>query len=282
MRSSDYLKEEQMTQKQPKIIEDQLKFFNENAVLEKPELTTPFFRKYANKELSSGFLWMGDKKHILDYGCGTGTSIEAFSKVNPGGNYSFVGIDISDVAIQRVKQNYPDFTFFTIENNKIPQLADGSVDGAYLLHVLHHSHEHEAIFREIYSKLGNGGKFFLSDLSSNNPIIKFFRHMFVLSPRFVKRRFSDDLVVDGAIPEKYKVDPEAVVAKLKEVGFTVQEIGYGHLGLFCFVWLDRFLPLSQFRPFHALYSALGNAEQRMLKHKLFKNKAEVFYIKCIK
>lgn len=271
-----------MTQKQPKIVEDQLKFFNENAVLEKPELTAPIFLEYANKEQADGFGWLGDKKHILDYGCGTGTSIEAFSKVNPGGNHSFVGVDISDVAIQRVKQSYPSFTFYTIENNKIPQLPDGSVDGAYLLHVLHHSHEHEAIFREIYSKLGKGGKFFLSDLSSNNPIIKSFRSLFVLSPRFVKRRFSDDLVVNGGIPEKYKVDPETVVAELKEAGFTIQEIGYGHLGLFCFVWLDRFVPLSRFRLFRSLYSALGDVEQTLLKYNFFKKKAEVFFIKCIK
>lgn len=271
-----------MTQKRLKIEEDQLKFFNENATLNKPALTTNFFLEYANKEQADGFAWLSDKKRILDYGCGTGTSIEAFCKVNKGSDFSFVGVDISDVAIQRVSQNYPGITFYTIDNNKIPLLPDDSVDGAYLLHVLHHSYEHEAIFREIYTKLGKGGKFFLSDLSSNNPIIRFFRNMFVLSPRFVKRRFADDLVVDGAIPEKYKVDPEAVVAELKKAGFTIHEVGYGHLGLFLFVWLDRFVPLSQFRPFHVLYSALGRVEQKLLKHKFFKNRAEVFYIKCIK
>lgn len=271
-----------MTQKQSKIIEDQLKFFNENAVLEKPELTEPFFLEYANKEQAAGFAWLGDKQHILDYGCGTGTSIEAFVKINPGGNRSFVGVDISDAAIQRVKEDYPDFIFYTIENNKIPLLQDDSMDGAYLLHVLHHSHEHNEIFREIYAKLGKGGKFFLSDLSSNNPIIKLFRNVFMLSPGFVKRRFSDDLVVDGDIPEKYKVDPDSVAAELKKVGFVIQEIGYGHLGLFFFVWLDRFLPLSRVRLFRTFYSALWRVEQSLLKYNYFKNKAEVFYIKCIK
>ncbi len=271
-----------MTQKQPKIVEDQLKFFNENAILEKPVISAPFFVEYANKEQAKGFAWLRDKKSILDYGCGTGTSIEAFTKVNQGFNYSFVGVDISDAAIQQVKQNYPTFDFYTIQNNKIPLLQDSSMDGAYLLHVLHHSHEHKAIFREIYSKLGSGGKFFLSDLSSSNPVIKLFRSLFVLSPRFVKRRFSDDLVVDGGIPEKYKVDPAAVITELKDVGFTIQEIGYGHLGLFLFAWFDRFVPLSRFRLFRATYSVLENVEQKLLQYQFFKNKAEVFYIKCTK
>lgn len=271
-----------MSKKQPKIVEDQRKFFNENAILIKPELTTNFFLEYANKEQAAGFAWLGDKTHILDYGCGTGTTIEAFSKINSSKSYSFVGVDISDMAIQRVKKNYPSATFFVIDNNKIPQLRDGSIEGAYLLHVLHHSHDHKAIFSEIYAKLGKGGKFFISDLSSNNPIIKLFRNIFVMSPNFVKRRFSDDLVVEGGIPEKYKVNPEAIVTELEEVGFTIQEVGYGHLGLFCLVWLDRFVPFSKFRLIRAFYSVLGKAEQKLLKYNFFKNKAEVFYIKCTK
>lgn len=271
-----------MAQEKPKIIEDQMKFFNENAALVKPDLVAPFFLEYVNKEQTAGFAWLADREHILDYGCGTGTSINAFFKANPHGKNLFSGVDIADVAIQKIKQRYPNFFFYTIENNRIPQLPDGSMDGAYLLHVLHHSHEHEAIFREIYAKLRPGGKFFLSDLSSNNPIIKLFRSLYVLAPRFVTQKFADDLVVDGAIPEKYKVEPGAVVVQLKAAGFSVQEVNYGHLFLFCFSWLDHFVPLSRFAVFRALYSALWAIEGWMLKFHFFQKNSEVFCIKCVK
>lgn len=271
-----------MTQEKPRILEDQLRFFNENAVQEKPDLTASIFKKYVNKEQTSGFSWLGERKRILDYGCGTGTSIDAFLKDNPCGKPVFTGVDIADLAIQKVRRRYPEFTFYSIKDNKIPLVKDGSMDGAYLLHVLHHSHEHDAIFKEIYSKLEKGGKFFLSDLSSNNPIIKLFRGIFLLSPDFIKRRFRDDLVVDGNIPEKYKVDPEAIINKLKETGFSIQEVGYGHLGLFFFIWMDRFVPLSRLAFFRGLYKTLESIEERLLKYRFFQKTAEVFYIKCIK
>jgi len=271
-----------MTQEKPQIIEDQLRFFNENAIQEKPDLTASVFIKYSKREQTSGFVWLGDKKRILDYGCGTGASIDAFLKDNPCGKPLFIGVDIADLAIQKVQRRYPNFTFYTIKDNKIPLVKDGSMDGAYLQHVLHHSHEHDAIFKEIYSKLEQGGKFFLSDLSSNNPIIKLFRGVFVLSPDFIKRRFSDDLVVDGKIPEKYKVDPGTIINKLKETGFSIQEVGYGHLCLFLFSWLDRFVPLSRLAFFRGLYKTLGSMEEHLLKYRFFQKTAEVFYIKCIK
>lgn len=271
-----------MTQKNIKIMDAQLAFFNENAILDKPEIPEPFFLKYAAKEVVSGFLWLGDRKRVLDYGCGTGTSIDGFFRANPRGNNIFIGVDIADVAVRRIAQRYPKFNFYTIVDNKIPQLPDGGVDGAYLLHVLHHSHEHENIFKEIYSKLEPGGKLFLSDLSSSNPIIKLFRSLFVLAPSFVKQRFSDDLVVDGNIPEKYKVNPEVVLGQLRDAGFSIQEVGYGHLGLFLFAWFDRFIPLSRLVVFRALYSSLWVLEQKLLSIRMFNQYSEVFYIKCIK
>jgi len=271
-----------MNQEKSQIVEDQLKFFNENAIQQKPDLTAPIFKDYVSKEQTSGFIWLGKRKRILDYGCGTGTSIDAFLKDNPCGTPLFIGVDIADLAIQKVRRKYPEYTFYSIKDNKIPQILDDSMDGAYLLHVLHHSHEHDAIFKGIYSKLEKGGKFFLSDLSSNNPIIKLFRGLFVLSPDFIKRRFRDDLVVDGSIPEKYKVDPEAIIKKLKKTGFSIQEVGYGHLALFLFAWVDRFVPLSRWAFFRRLYKTLGSIEERLLKYRFFQKSAEVFYIKCIK
>jgi SAM-dependent methyltransferase len=264
------------------VIKDQLGFFNENASRNKPVLTTPFFTEYDNKEQIAGFRWLGDRKRILDYGCGTGNAISTFFKENPGRMTSFVGVDIAEQAIQKSKKQFPDFTFYTITDNHIRSLEDASMDGAYLLCVLHHSHEHKAIFREIYSKLEKGGKFFLDDLSSNNPFVRFCRGIFLLSPGFVKRRFLDDLVVDGNIPEKYKVDPGKVIKDLVDAGFTIQEVGYGQWGVFLLGWFDRFIPLSRISFFRALYRLFWRIEDRMMKLRCFQKTSEVFYIKCIK
>ena len=271
-----------MKNRKPKIIKNQKEFFNENATNEKPILSSPFFIDYVNKEQVDGFRWLGDAKSILDYGCGTGTTIEAFSKVNTGDSFTFIGVDIAENAIKKVKINFPKDTFFHIENNKIPLLSKDSVEGAFLMHVLHHSYEHQEIFQVIHEKLKKGGKFLINDLSSNNPFVKLSRSIFLFLPSFIKRRFADDLVVDGGIPDKYKVNSDVVVSTLRKVGFTVEEIGYGHLFLFLFAWVDRFIPLSNFRIFRIIYSYLGRFEQKLLEYSFFQKYAEVFYIKCKK
>ena len=271
-----------MKNKEPKIIKNQKEFFNENAAYKKPILSSSFFLDYANKEREEGFRWLGDSKIILDYGCGTGTTIEAFSKVNAVEPYTFVGVDIAEMAIKKVKLNFPDDTFFHIKDNQIPLLSNDSVDGAYLLHVLHHSNEHQELLEVIHEKLKKGGKFLINDLTSNSPFVKLSRSIFLFLPSFVKHKFADDLVVDGSIPDKYKVNPDDVLLKLRRVGFTIEQIGYGHLFLFLFAWFDRFIPLSNFRVIRVLYSALGRFEQALLKYSFFQKYAEVFYIKCKK
>ena len=112
--------------------------------------------------------------------------------------------------------------------------------------------------------------------------MKLSRSIFLFLPSFIKRRFADDLVVNGGIPEKYKVNSDEVVSTLREVGFKVEEIGYGHLFLFLFAWVDRFIPLSNYKIFRVIYSYLGRFEQKLLKYSFFQKYAEVFYIKCKK
>ena len=78
------------------------------------------------------------------------------------------------------------------------------------------------------------------------------------------------------------MNPDEILLKLRKVGFTIEEIGYGHLFLFLFGWLDRFILLSNFRITKVLYSALERFEQALLKYSFFQKYAEVFYIKCKK
>jgi len=271
-----------MTAKKNQIIQDQKAFFNANALLEKAKKDSPLFEAYVNKEQARGFSWLSSCQYILDYGCGTGTSIDFFYKTNPGSAARFIGVDIADNAIKKIAEIYPQHEFHLIENNQLPSMQEKQVDGAYLLHVLHHSHEHQQIFSAIYTALLPGGKFFLSDLSSGNPFINGARSIFTLLPYSVKNKFSDDLVVDGSIPEKYPVDISETLNQLRAVGFKIEKVGYGHLYCFLFDWIERFMPLSRIGPIHWCYRKLMHFEQYLLTKSFFQKRAEVFYILCSK
>jgi len=271
-----------MIVKKKQIIQDQKAFFNANALLEKTKKDSALFDTYVNKEQTEGFSWLLDCQQILDYGCGTGTSIDFFYKTNPGASASFIGVDIADNAIKKIAKVYPQHEFHLINNNQLPPLQHKQVDGAYLLHVLHHSHEHQEIFNAIYVALLPGGKFFLSDLSSGNPFINGARNIFTLLPNWIKNRFLDDLVVDGSIPDKYPVNISKVLYQLRVAGFKIEKVGYGHLYCFLFDWLERFIPLSKVRPIHWAYKKLMDFEQYLLTKSFFQRRAEVFYILCSK
>ncbi len=269
--------------KKNKIVKDQKAFFNANALLEQSKKNYfSVFDGYAKKEQKEGFVWLSSCTCLLDYGCGTGTSIDYFYINNPRSPIKFIGVDIADNAIKNITKRYPQHEFHTIENNQITLINDRKIDGAYLLHVLHHSYEHREILNAIYAALIPGGKFFLSDLSSANPLIKIARNIFTWLPSSIKNKFQDDLVVDGNIPDKYPVNIIVVLDLLKASGFKIEKVGYGHLYFFLFDWLERFVPLSKFGPISWLYKMLMCFEEYLLTKDFFQKRAEVFYVLCKK
>lgn len=268
--------------KSKKIITNQEAFFNQNAQHKKSIDLNNFFNNYANKEQMLGFDWIADCKKVLEYGCGTGTSLDVFFKDREKSKYDIYGVDIAQVAVRQAKENYPEFTFYKISNNEIPQIKDNTLDAVFMFHVLHHTDEYKQIFTTIYKKLKKNGKFLINDLSSNNAINKSARSLFVHMPGFVKKRFGDDLVVGESIPEKYKVNINLVLKQLKMSGFEISQVGYGHLFFFIFVWIDKFIPLSKNRIFKNTYTQLIKFEEFLLRYHFFQKQTEVFYVKCIK
>lgn len=266
-----------------RIIADQKLFFNLNA--RKKTIQYPLnrlFELYFNEIQSQGFEWISKEKKILDYGCGTATSINLFIKHRNSSFYDFYGVDIAEEALKRARIKYPQFKFFKIKNNKIPQLSNNFLDAVIMSHILHHSHNHFDIFREIHSKLKKGGKFLIIDLTSNNLLIKLGRLFFLYLPPSLKDKFYNDLVVNGKVPEKYKVNLKKVTYQLEKVGFVVEEINYGHLFFFVFGWIEIFIPFSKNKIFYNLYKKLINLEKFLLQYKIFRQSAEMFYIKCKK
>jgi len=257
-------------------------FFNLNSQSEKKDNLCPFLYNYVNKEQIDGFKWISGAKRILEYGTGTGLSLDLFFKNRSQVKYNIIGVDIAGMAIEKVKIKYPKFQFYQIQNNKIPQVPDESFDAVFMFHVLHHSYNHTQIFKEINAKLKKGGRFLINDLSSNNIMIRIGRRLFIYFPRFIRNKFSYDLVVNGCIPDKYKVDMNLVISQLKKTGFSIEEVGYGHLFFFIFVWFEALVPLTRNKIIGYIYKKLIDFEKYLLRYKFFQRKAELFYIKCIK
>lgn len=266
-----------------RVFTDQELFFNQNALKEEAISQPEIIYQYVKKEQIKGFEWISECKNILEYGCGTGTSLDVFFKNRNIGEYNIWGVDIAEKAIEKAKEKYPSLKFIRISNNKIFDIKDNFLDAVFMFHVLHHTDNHSEIFKEISRKLKPGGKFLINDMSSNNPFIRFGRFIFSYTPKFVKNKFSgDDLVVDGEIPEKNRVDINATVESLKSYGFSIEEVGTGHLFFFLFAWVDRFLPFNRFRIVRFIYKKLIALEALLLKDKYFQKFGEVFYIKCRK
>jgi ubiquinone/menaquinone biosynthesis C-methylase UbiE len=273
-----------MTIQDKGIIKDQEYFFNQNSTLERKSNISDFFYFYVNKEQIEGFKWLETAKRIMEYGCGTGNSLDRFFEDSHRicSSYDIVGVDIAGAALEKARQNYPEFKFYKISENKIPQVQDNSLDAVFMFHVLHHSTDHAGIYKEVFLKLKKHGRFLINDLTSDNLFINTGRFLFTLIAPLVKNKFSDDLVVDGKIPEKYRINITDELLALREAGFEIEKVGYGHLFFFVFGWIERYVPFSKFAPIKGFYNMLINFETFLLKYRFFQNNAGLFYVKCVK
>jgi SAM-dependent methyltransferase len=241
-----------------------------------------FFYNYVMRGLINKLKVFKKCERVIDFGCGTGMMIDIFSDSYKNSKVNFVGLDISKKCIEKAKNKYPQHEFHKISNNTISQIEVNSCDGAYLVNVLHHSKNHQKIYQQIYSKLSVGSKFIIYDLSSENPIVELGRKYFIHLPKNAKSRFKDDLVIDGKIPEKYKVNIEQEIKWLKKANFTIQNVDRWQLFLFVFAWLDKFIPFSKTKFGKFTLMTLQKFEEWLIKFDFFKNKCECFYLECQK
>lgn len=265
-----------------KIIKDQENFFDRNAYIDRPILSESYFYDELNKEQVDGMLWLGGCEKILDYGCGTGVSIDLFSKCNNIKRYKIFGVDISKVAIDLCKKKFPEHSFFHIQKGNIDEIPDETMDGAYIMHVLHHARDHEQIFRNIFKKLRPGGKLLINDLTSNNPFIYCSRNIFSYMPNNIKNKFNDDLNIDGCIPEKYKVSIPLLMSTLNKIGYEIIKIEYAHLFYFLFSWLERFIPITKYKTIKIIIDYCLKCEHVLIKKLGFWRFCEVISIQAIK
>lgn len=238
------------------------------------------FRDLALAELHNGFMWLTDCRRLLDYGCGVGEMIEEFSRLLPGVEHEFIGVDISaksvDICRSRFKGSY-----YVISHNKAPEIYDSSVDAVYIAMVLHHATNHAEIFREVRRILRPGGKLFVVDLTDTNPIINLGRAIFRFLPASIKMRFTDDLVVGNEIPEKMPVKVNNVLSNLREQGFEIEDVERGHLFFFLLDWADKVLNLKIGERFPRFVLTVYRIEKWLLRFPVVAYFSHVFAIKAI-
>lgn len=265
------------------VIKDQEYFFNEYSKKAHGKLIKDIPYVYSNKEQVYGFEFLKDCHNLLDYGCGVGYSIDLFfdGNLNPS-EYIFTGVDIAEKALEKIKEKYPYYSFFKVEGNDLSFIEDLHFDGAYMIHVLHHSTDHQKMFNQISKKLKTGGKFFLSDLSSANLFIRFGRWLYPIIGKFISTKFEDDLVIDSSIPDKYVISRDKVVEMLKAENFDIVEVGNGHLFFFLLCWVNRFIPFMHVKVIEKPLNLLMKLEEKMTRMTFFKDYCEVFYILAVK
>jgi len=263
---------------------DQKKFFDDYAARSQQQAAAvhTFFAELATAEIRRGFSWLADRRAVLDYGCGTGRTIELFLDTTGARPERIIGIDLSDVSIDVARHRLP-FEFHVVSDDDLGFIPAASLDGAYMVYVLHHTGEHQKIFDQVARVLQPGGRFFVIDLTLHNPIIESARAVFPYMPSRVKHMFPDDLVIDDTIPEKLPVEVDETIERLCRAGFHVEGTEYGHLAYFVFDWLERLtrLPLSHTR-FKAMYVALYRFEKRLLRFGFFQRRAHVFAVRAVK
>lgn len=136
------------------------------------------FEKYFDSEISKLKALLsgkdGEKKSILDAGCGSGGSgLLLFGDWLR--DHDYVGVDISDavsVASDRFKERGIPATFEQCDLNEIPEQY-GDFDIIFSEGVLHHTDSVEKAIFELSKRLKNGGKFLFYVYAKKAPIREF-------------------------------------------------------------------------------------------------------------
>ena len=109
---------------------------------------------HARQTLADAHITAGPER-VLDLGCGTGSSVDAFRAVNPGVQWTGLDIAGSREVAQRTRT---DARFVTFDGVTIP-FPDASFDLVYCKQVLEHVARPEALLSEVARVLAPAGRF---------------------------------------------------------------------------------------------------------------------------
>lgn len=149
-------------------------FFDELYRRERPPLNGFYESSAARREFAERVLRDCQGKHVLEYGCGTGSY--AFDLADRGA--MVVGIDISETAIEvaRAKTGSADNPRFQLGNAEELEFADASFDVVCGTSILHHLDIERAV-RELRRVLRPGGRALFYEPVAYNPAVNLYRFL---------------------------------------------------------------------------------------------------------
>ena len=130
-----------------------------------------FYDRYWAKRNVCGYFelrWNVLKKYIprdngvviIDFGCGKGQALEKMAEINP--NATYIGLDVTDVALDTAKSKLPHVEFRKIEDGgKIP-IQDDFADFVLASEVIEHVYDVENTLLEISRILKPNGALLLT------------------------------------------------------------------------------------------------------------------------
>ena len=115
-------------------------------------------------------------KRVLDIGAGLGESSVYFALQGA----EVTTTDISPLMVDKVLQlarNYGVRVTGVVSTAESLCVPESYYDFVYVANTIHHIHDRDCLFRQIYSTLKPGGRFFSYDPLAYNPIINLYREM---------------------------------------------------------------------------------------------------------
>ena len=180
---------------------------------------------------------------ILDYGCGIGHSIKKVVNFNPK---KITGIDISEVSIQKAKEETKNFgskVTLKVDNCEKTMFENNQFDIVYGLGILHHLNFSKCL-DEIFRILKPNGTLLFIEPLGTNPIINLYR-------KFTPKARSKD--------EHPLINKDILLIQKKYKDVKIRY--YGFLTLFFFPFYKN--PQKSY-----LFKALKNIDQFLFRFKI--------------
>ncbi len=159
------------------------KFYDQYWVNQRKEKIFDFYYKWP---LLRHYIPKGKNILIVDFGCGNGQVLKEMLKINP--KASFVGLDVSNIALEEASRELPGVAFYKITDGQAVPLTDASVDFVFSSEVVEHVFDVEKYFSEISRILRPKGQLLLT-----TPAHNFIKNLLII---FLK--FDDHFNVTGS------------------------------------------------------------------------------------
>jgi len=262
-----------------KILEDQKIFFDKIALNHNKICLENYtlFEFYSFKIVSDALTFLSDCNSVIDYGCGLGENIEMYHHGN--GRYPLFlhGVDISENCLEVCYRNFKNYNYkFSLIVDNLDFLNNQSFDGGYIVNVLHHTDDHNNLLLELLKKIKKGGKLVVIDSGSDSVLHNLLLKIFPYVPKFIKKNYSNDLIIDGNIPNKIPVHVNSLCDLLKSNNHDYELIFFnGIISSLCEIIKGMGIKISQKNLF---FKKLLNLDF-FLANYLHKNKSNLFVLK---